>query len=345
MKKKFIKFLLVILIIVLGFIAFASYYIFSAGKPFKPNSKENISIEVMQGATIRSISDELEKQGVIKSAFAFRIYCKIHGHDRDFKAGSYIFSPSMDAEKIATELKTGKVNNISFTIPEGYTVKQIAEKLSKEGIADYNKFMDVAANGDFDFSFLKDAVKGEDRLEGFLFPDTYLLSANSSEKEIIAKMLSRFDEVYSKEYRKKAKAMGYSDKQIITIASIIERETVLDDERAKVSSVIYNRLKEEKKLEMCSTVQFVLGIHKQFLSYEDTSIESPYNTYINKGLPPGPIACPGEASIKAALNPAKTDYLYFVVSSKGDGSMEFSKDYDEFLANKEKYYASIEGKK
>ena len=196
----------------------------------------------------------------------------------------------------------------------------------------------------FDYSFLDDSVQGESRLEGFLFPDTYSVPKGSNEKFIINEMLKRFDEIYTPDMRKKAKKMGYTDREIVTVASIIERETVLDDERAKVASVIYNRLDKNMKLQMCSCVQFLLGKQKHFLDENDISIESPYNTYIYEGLPPGPIACPGKASLEAALNPAKTDYIYFVVSDKGDGSMKFSKDYDEFLKNKEDYYASVEGK-
>ena len=173
--------------------------------------------------------------------------------------------------------------------------------------------MNAVANEKFDYSFLDDSVQGESRLEGFLFPDTYSVPKGSSEKFIINEMLKRFDEIYTPDMRKKAKKMGYTDREIVTVASIIERETVLDDERAKVASVIYNRLDKNMKLQMCSCVQFLLGKQKHFLDENDISIESPYNTYIYEGLPPGPIACPGKASLEAALNPAKTDYIYFVV--------------------------------
>lgn len=136
--------------------------------------------------------------------------------------------------------------------------------------------------------------------------------------------------------------MGYSLNEIMVIASIIERETQVDEERGKVSSVIYNRLKEGMPLQMCSTVQYILGEQKEILSNADTQIESPYNTYINQGLPPGPICCPGLASIEAALYPDETDYLYFVVSDKLDGTQKFSSDYNQFLKDKEDYYNALE---
>ena len=344
MKSKFKKFILFVVILLVIALGCSFYYVHSAGKPFDAKSDKRINIEVVQGATVKTISDELEKKGVIKSSFAFRLYCKVHGLDNGFQAGSYLFSPSMSAEDIAKDLKTGNVDNTTFTIPEGYTTKQIAKKLSKDGVVDYDKFMNAVANEKFDYSFLDDSVQGESRLEGFLFPDTYSVPKGSNEKFIINEMLKRFDEIYTPDMRKKAKKMGYTDREIVTVASIIERETVLDDERAKVASVIYNRLDKNMKLQMCSCVQFLLGKQKHFLDENDISIESPYNTYIYEGLPPGPIACPGKASLEAALNPAKTDYIYFVVSDKGDGSMKFSKDYDEFLKNKEDYYASVEGK-
>ena len=229
MKSKFKKFILSVVILLVIAIGCSFYYVHSAGKPFDAKSDKRINIEVVQGATVKTISDELEKKGVIKSSFAFRLYCKVHGLDNGFQAGSYLFSPSMSAEDIAKDLKTGNVNNTTFTIPEGYTTKQIAKKLSKDGIVDYDKFMNAVANEKFDYSFLDDSVQGESRLEGFLFPDTYSVPKGSSEKFIINEMLKRFDEIYTPDMRKKTKKMGYTDREIVTVASIIERETVLDD--------------------------------------------------------------------------------------------------------------------
>ena len=248
----------------------------------------------------------------------------------------------MTLSEIAEIIISGKTNNITFTIPEGYTIYQMADKLSEEGIVDREKFVSLLPDGNFSYDFLSDAQSGKNHLEGYLFPETYTVEFGADEETIINTMLNQFDTVFTEEFKARAEELGYSLNEIMVIASIIERETQVDEERGKVSSVIYNRLKEGMPLQMCSTVQYILGEQKEILSNADTQIESPYNTYINQGLPPGPICCPGLASIEAALYPDETDYLYFVVSDKLDGTQKFSSDYNQFLKDKEDYYNALE---
>jgi len=196
-------------------------------------------------------------------------------------------------------------------------------------------------NRSFDYAFMNGLPSGSDRLEGFLFPETYEIYVSATAHDIVDKMLSQFDKVFTEDCYKRAEELGMSVRDIITIASIIEREARIDEDRSLVASVIYNRLDINMSLQMCSTVQYILGDPKAVLSTADTQIDHPYNTYQNPGLPPGPICSPGEASIMAALYPADTDYIYFVVSEKLDGSHAFSSNYNQFLKDKEAYQNAL----
>lgn len=232
-------------------------------------------------------------------------------------------------------LLEGKAKTVRFTIPEGYDIKRTTEKLSSEGLINAEVFADEIVSGQFDYKFLSDAPAGENRLEGFLFPETYDIYTTANEHDIINKMLSQFDAVFTDEYYARAEELDMSVREIITLASIIEREARVPEDRPVIASVFYNRLEVGMPLQSCATVQYILGEQKAVLSIKDTRIESPYNTYLNNGLPPGPIASPGADSIKAALYPDDTDYLYFL--AKGDGSHAFSATYDQFLKDKAKY--------
>lgn len=343
MKKILMTLIIIILLLaVIGGVG-AYSYIKSVSAPLDPSSEEMKSIEIETGSTTRSIANVLEENGIIKSAMGFRIFSKINKLDGTFQAGTYLFSPAMSLDEITKELQSGKSKTISVTIPEGLNINETADILEKAGLIDKEKFIEAATNADFDFDFAKALPKTKTRLEGYLFPETYSFTEGQDEISIINTMLSQFDSVFTDEFRAKAKELGLTINEAVTIASIIEKEAQKDDERAKVSSVIYNRLKIDMTLGMCSTVIYSMGKHKKFLTDEDTAIDSPYNTYKNKGLPPGPIASPGAKSIEAALYPENTNYIYFVVSAKGDGSMEFSESYEEFLKNKDAYYESVQG--
>jgi UPF0755 protein len=237
----------------------------------------------------------------------------------------------MSVEQIVNKLAAGnaEVNSKRFTIPEGFELRQIAERLESEGLVNKDEFYAAIDKSKFDYAFVKDIPNRDNKLEGYLFPDTYDVFKNATEEEIINKMLNRFDQVFTEEYRQRAKELNMSYDQVITLASIIEREAKLDKERKIISAVFHNRLKKNIKLQSCATVQYLLKEQKEVLTYKDLEVDSPYNTYKYAGLPKGPIASPGAKSIEAALYPDKVDYLYFVANK--DGSHIFTKTYQEHL--------------
>ncbi|WIF94502.1 endolytic transglycosylase MltG [Caminicella sporogenes] len=316
------------------------FYFNSLKGPVDKNDNKNIIINIPRGSSSSKIASILKENHLIKSKFVFKLVSKQKKADNLFKAGSYRFKKSMSMYQIIDKIISGDVykETVRITIPEGFELKQIVDRIvnnDKLNI-DREKLMYVIENGDFDFKFLKGIPKGKNRLEGFLFPDTYEFEKNITEKEIIYKMLKRFDEVFKKEYYERAEQLNMSVVEVVTLASIIEKEAKLDEERAIISSVFHNRLKKNMLLQSCATVQYALGKRKERLTYKDLEINSPFNTYKRFGLPPMPIASPGKASIKAALYPADTDYLYFV--SNGDGSHSFSKSYSAHLRAKNRNY-------
>ncbi len=332
--------LLISIIILLGIViitiaAVYTLYMGKESKPVQPGSKEYVTITIPTGTGTEGIANILDENSIIDNTGVFKLLSKSKGYDGKFKAGQYSLSPGMSMEEIMKLLMEGKAETVRFTIPEGYDIKRTTEKLSKEGLINAENFAKEIETGEFDYEFLKDAPAGPDRLEGFLFPETYEIFANANEHDIIDKMLYQFNKVFTDEYYARAEELGMSVRDVITLASIIEREAKLPEDRPIIASVFYNRLKIDMPLQSCATVQYILGEQKAKLSTKDTQIESPYNTYLNPGLPPGPIASPGADSIKAALYPAETDYLFFL--AKGDGSTVFSTNYDQFLRDKDKY--------
>ena len=341
--KKAIRKAMVILAIIFALIIGSSVLLSTLNMPLDRSNATLIDVTVEEGATTDDIANALKDAGVIRSTTRYKICSKIWHYDSNYKAGVYSVSPSMTCSDIAKVIVSGKETTNSFTVPEGSTIETVAETLAKDGLVDKKKFLEAAQNSDAysDFDFLKDAQKGKNHLEGYLFPSTYQVAPKADEQQIITTMLNQFDTVFTDEYKARAKKLGYTENQIIIIASIIEKEAQVDEDRPKIASVIYNRLDDGMNLQMCSTVQYILGKAKPVLSVADTKIDSPYNTYIHSGLPKGPICSPGEASIKAALYPAKTDYMYFVVSEKLDGSHNFSKSYSKFEKDTRAYEKAL----
>ncbi|HHX13639.1 MAG TPA: endolytic transglycosylase MltG [Clostridiales bacterium] len=304
-------------------------------KPVDSADKTMTLVEIPSGSGTETIANLLNDAGMIDSALAFRIQSKLKGLDGQYKAGQYNLSRSMAMTEIMNLLQEGHSLTTRVTIPEGLDIKRLTKLLADKQLIDPVKFADELENGQFDYPFLKDAPAGPNRLEGYLFPETYDLFANASEYDIINTMLKQFNKLFTDKYYARAKELNMDINQVITLASIIEREAVVQEDRPVISGVFHNRLEKNMRLQSCATVQYILGEQKDNLSKADIAIESPYNTYIHAGLPPGPIASPGKLSIDAALWPAETDYLYFL--AKGDGSHVFSKTYQEHLANKAKY--------
>lgn len=229
---------------------------------------------------------------------------------------------------------------VSLLIKEGQTQQDIANKLEQMGVMSSEQFMDACNNATFDYPFLVSLPKDDQRkskLEGYLYPDTYFIYENSTPEMIINKLLTRFDELFTPEMIKKASDMGLTIDEVVTIASIIEREVKYAPEKPIVASVVFNRLKQGIKLQMDATVLYAKGEHSDRTLTEDTKIQSPYNTYYIDGLPIGPICNPSIDTINAVLNPAKTDYLYYVLKNEETGEHFFTSDYNQFLKAKEEY--------
>lgn len=302
----------------------------SMNEAMDPSDTTEIHVVIPSGASTTKIADILESEGLIRNATLFKVLSKDLGADGKMQAGEYIVSKSMSSEGMINKFISGDVyiETFMFTIPEGFERRQIAEKLAGEGLIDETRFNALLAEKSFDYRFLE-SIDAATSLEGFLFPETYEMKAGSNEEAIINKMLSQFNVIFKDEYYNRAEELGMTINEVITLASVIEREAQLDTERALVSGVFHNRINKGWKLQSCATVQYILGERKEVLSYDDIAIESPFNTYINAGLPPSPIASPGEKSIIAALYPEETDYMFFVASGDNNGSHIFSKTLAE----------------
>lgn len=302
-------------------------------EPVDPNQTETVLITVPSGATTTSIAKLLKENELIQGETVFKMAAKDLGAEGKMKAGDYRFSQAMSTDEIIDLLVEGRVeiDTFTFTIPEGFEIRQIVDRLEEEGLVDRQTFMDVVSSGTFDYDFLADPSN----LEGFLFPDTYEMRVGSTEKQIIDRMLQRFDEIFTAEYVERTAELGLDMNQLVTLASIIEREAQAKEEFPLVSSVFHNRIDIGMMLQSCATVQFVLGERKANLSYDDIAIDSPFNTYINNGLPPSPIASPGKLAIESALYPVESEYFYFVVKKDGNGTHVFSKTLAEHNKAKE----------
>ncbi|ADG82745.1 aminodeoxychorismate lyase [Thermincola potens JR] len=325
-----------LLALFLGLTAGVGYNQYVNGlKPVASDHGAEIKLTVPTGATTGQIADLLKEKGLIKNSFIFRVYARLHRFDGKLKAGNYTLNTSMSLPQIMSKITGGSVEYITFTIPEGFNIRQIADRLAAKNLINKEVFFDLVANGDFDYDFLNGLPNNEKRLEGYLFPDTYKVTATTTEREIIDMMLARFAREATPEFRQKAQKLGLTLHQAVILASIVEREAKVDKERPKVAAVFLNRMKKGWKLESCATVQYALGQPKARLLNKDLQIDSPYNTYKYSGLPPTPIASPGRASLQAAVNPANVDYLFFVVSQ--DGRHVFSRTLAEHNRAKAKY--------
>ena len=290
---------------------------------------EDITVDIPEGAGAGIVAEILNDNGIIKYPTVFKLSSKIGGYDGDYKPGMVTIHKDMSYKDILNALVVSERNTVKVVIPEGYTIKQIATTLSEAGVCSESEFMAALDPSLYDHRFLKDIPDRENQLEGYLFPATYEFMPDTSAQTVVDTMLKSFDDMFTDEYYERTKEVNMTVDEVVTMASIVERETNAKGERAKVAGVFYNRLNSDMKLESCATVQYILGENKPVLSVSDTQIDSPYNTYENYGLPIGPIASPGADCIKAALYPEKTDAFYFVLGS--DGKHIFSKTYEEHL--------------
>jgi len=290
--------------------------------------QKKITITIKTGENAQETISTLKNENLIENPYYFKLLLLLK--KKNFKAGEYDITTDLTPSQLIDILSSGKPKLYKIIIPEGFTIRQIASRLENLGITKKDEFMALSEHfSDHEFPF------APERLEGYLFPDTYYFPQKSPAKTIIKTMLRKFESVVSK-FLEEINQSGYTLHQIITIASIIEKETSNKGEKSLISSVIYNRLRKNMLLQCDPTLIYAMG--EEFdgnLRRRDKKIDSPYNTYTHKGLPPGPICNPGENSIKAAVRPANTGYLYFV--SKNDGTHYFSKTLKEHNSAVRKY--------
>ena len=294
------------------------------------NAKERSGHQVSVGYVAKQLKDA----GIIKYKGLFQLYCSVSHAKTKIDPGTYELSTNYDYRALVKKMQVGSGAMVTtkVTIPEGYTMEQIFHKLEDENVCSYDDLMDAAANYSYNYSFIDQSMQGDaKRLEGFLFPDTYEFYQGMQASSAINKFLENFHDRITAEMLEKADERGMTMQEVVTVASMIEKEAANDDERAMIAAVIYNRIEAGMPLQIDSTIMYVLPEHKDVLTVEDTKIDSPYNTYQNKGLPPTPIANPGLASIKATLSPASTQALYYALDAES-GTHKFFTNYGEFQA-------------
>ena len=288
-------------------------------------------VVIPDGSSLGEIADILADRHVIADPFTFRMLAKMEGVAAKARAGEFRFEPHLSEDEVLDRLVSGGAAvAVWVTIPEGYTATQIARAIAAHGLGDEGTFADA-------FLHTSTAIDGERtvNLEGFLFPDTYLFPRTLSPDTAERIMLDQFRAQLPHDAGEQARRLGYTIPQVVTIASLIEREAKADDERARMAGVYYNRLRLDMPLQVDATIEYALPEHKAELSRSDLDIDSPYNTYKYGGLPPTPIACPGAASLRAAFHPERTPFLYYVYM--GNGHHAFARTLAEHNANVARY--------
>ena len=314
--RKFVPVLIILAVIIVGLLWWTSSL-----AAVNTLNRNVVMFVVHQGAGLKAIARDLKSQGLIKNSLVFEIMARQNGYDKKIQAGDYRLSPALSSQQIAIRLTKG-VEDVWVTIPEGKRAEEIAA-IMKDKLPDY------------DDSWEQELVKHE----GYLFPDTYLIPHNATLQTVVKTLTDTFDQRYKEVTINKT---NLTQAQIVTLASLIEREGRHAEDLPKISSVIHNRLDIGMPLQIDATVQYALGYDqyektwwKKDLTFQDLKIASPYNTYVNAGLPPAPIANPGINAIKAAANPDDTDYLYYITDKNGVN--HYAKTNAEHEANIHKY--------
>ncbi|GAB4460902.1 MAG: endolytic transglycosylase MltG [Armatimonadaceae bacterium] len=319
--------LVVIFTFFLGFAGYMWWQWASGAKEEVSTKPAPVLFTVERGDSVQTIGERLEKQGIVRSALAFRYL----GRAANPKPGTYYIAASEPPRTILSRLDKGDVATVRVTFPEGWTVQQMAKRLKKsELVADEAAFLKlVTENG----KSLNAGFPTPNNLEGYLFPDTYFFPLRATDQQIAETMLRNFHrrvvEGLSKELQQTSRPLS----EIVTVASMIEREAELDTDRPLIAGVIYNRLQKGMRLQIDATVQYARGVHENRLLYRHLEVDSPYNTYKNTGLPPGPICCPGLPSIKAAAQPEPSNFLFYVDAGLGTGKHLFAAIYGEHQRN------------
>jgi UPF0755 protein len=329
--KKFFIFVIVLTLLAGGAVAWLYVRV---NQPYRGYESSEQFVDLPPGSGSMAIAQRLVASGVVRDLTTFRTAIWMSRQGRHLKAGEYRFDRPMTPFEVIDKIARGDVYVVTVTFPEGLTAAEMAAIFEAHGLGPAASFKTAARNG----SLVRALDPGATDLEGYLFPETYALSRHADAAKLVAQMVSRFEHVFTPEMRAAAAARHLSVRQAVTLASIVEKETARADERPLVAAVYATRLRIGMPLQCDPTVIYALtkagrydgNIHKADLSYD-----SPYNTYRYPGLPPGPIASPGRASLEAAVHPADADYLYFV--SRNDGSHEFARTLEEHNRNVRKY--------
>lgn len=322
----------------LAFVAVGLYRMYDGRGSARGRS---VSLDIPSGSSTARIARLLQQNGVIGSVFWFRVYLALSGQGGYLQAGNYRFHGGETIPQAVAELRQGAVtyNTVTVTIPEGFTVRQIGALLQHDGVCSDRAFLAAARRADFpQFWFVRMIPKDpliRDRLEGYLFPNTYDFVRGEGVSQVLVKILSETARILTPALVKRMKADHLTVAQTLTIGSLIEREAKLASDRPLIASVIFNRLHRHPAmpLQMDASIEYALGRTTTDLTARDLAIQSPYNTYLHMGLPPGPIANPGLPSIKAALYPAHTHYYYYVARFDGSGGNYYAITYAQQLAN------------
>ena len=287
-------------------------------------------MEVKPGMTTTDIANLLHEKQLVKNPTAFRYEARFKGLADKLQAGVYQIEGGLSNSEIVEVLAKGRVKELHFTLPEGYTIKRTAQKLEAEGICKAEKFIALAKDY-APYPYMQtDNPEVKFKAEGFIYPSTYNLPLKVSEEEILKRFVDQFDETLTSSGAKKTmEERKLNIRDVVNLAAMVEMEAIFNDEQPRIAGVFLKRLEIGMPIQSDTTIQYILGEQKEIVTYADLKIPSPYNTYINAGLPPGPVACPGLSAIKAVLQPEQTDYLYFVAQK--DGHHRFTKTYAEHL--------------
>ena len=295
------------------------------------NPYDSVKVTIPKGASLKEVSTTLQDYNIIRNERSFLLAVKTLGYEKDMPAGRFKLVKASTNFDIIDQLVNGMQVNKRVTILEGWTIDVIAKELHDKIGIDQDEFKSACTN---ELLLWKWGIS-EKTVEGYLFPNTYLFSEEEDVQDIIGRMINEYKQRITLEFRDRMQELGMEEKEIITLASIIEGEAIYDKERAIISGVYHNRLNIGMRLQADPTIQYIIDDSPRRLLNKDLKIKSPYNTYLNKGLPPGPINNPGIESIKAALYPAETDYIYFV--ARGDGYHTFSRTKEEHNIAKRKF--------
>lgn len=326
----------VVLTLLLLLVGGGAIYLVSAafgGARDEQASVESATVEVVKGDTLSSVAAKLEEAGVIRNAFVFEAQARIEGYGTEIKTGRYTFYPGQESAQILRKLTAGDaVPTIAITIPEGLTLEETASTVAAGSDLAAVKVDQAARETDYGYAFLEDpAIK---TTEGYLFPRRYAFEKGVTAPQVVDRLLGQYLlETEGLDIAGARERFNLTEHELITVASLIEEESANAAERPVIASVIYNRLRKDMPLQIDATIQYALERPKERLSLADLKIDSPYNTYENEGLPPGPISSPSRQSIEAAIDPEQTDYLYYVLKAN-DREHFFTDDYDAFLREK-----------